>query len=743
MNKFKNYFVLVFFCLFITTQISSQTLVHYWNFNNNTTLSSLFTPTVSQVLGASIKVNPGGSSFIDSFGGTGQDFNINNLNSRNGDSSGSHLRFNNPIGGELEFLLPTIGYTNITVSFATRRSGSGAGKQYWHYSTDGINFILFDSIFPSSSAPELKTLNFVGVEGVANNSDFRLKVSFAKGLGGDVGNNRFDNFALDGNATEELLHYWNFNDISSYNAHTAPSFTVGGAMLDTIQFAGGSSLLAFSAGTNSDLDKNLNAKRGDSAGTHLRFNNPVYGALVFSLPTLGYENIVVKYASARSGSGAHWQFVEYTTDAVNYVLYDTMLPEEGTNQKLFEIDLRKIKEVNNNPDFKIRIRFGQGGGGLAGNNRIDNFSVESIAPDLTGSVTGVEVSPKEVLLEIGNSHVFVAEISPVDALDTSVSWSSSKAGIAFIDSNGKVDAISAGTAMVYATTNDGGFVDSAKVIVVAPPTLDVIHYWHFNSFSPTEDVKEIAADYTLLNNSNPKFTYTLVPSDSVINERDMDSYSPGSLLNSQQGQSAGIAARVRNPSVNRSLVFDLPTSGVESVVFSLTVQRSSNGMLTNTIEYSVDGINFTSNGLVDNVKNVQDFEVWQIHSYDFSAITAANNNPNFKIRITWKDANASNTSGNNRYDNIVLMGNGAKASISSVYNMSSLICYPNPTNGLLTVSLNNNQKLEYISIIDSQGKVVLESDYHIVDMSSLPNGLYFVMSVVDGVTLRNKILLKK
>jgi len=547
-----------------------------------------------------------------------------------------------------------------------------------------------------------------------------------------------------GNASAQtLIHYWNFNDNSSYANHIAPSFTLGGAQLDTLQFEGGSSLIDFANGTNTDLNLNLNARNDDTSGTHLRFNNPIYGALVFSLPTTGNENIVVKYASARSGSGAHLQFVEYTTDGSNYVLYDTMRPDVGTNQQLFTVDLRNVAAANNNPNFKIKITFGQGGGGTAGNNRIDNFTLESIDPNLPVAVTGVSISPRDIILEVENNLALDAAVTPSDANDPSVTWSTSNAAVATVSTTGDITALAGGTAKIYVTTTDGGFMDSVTVTVIVPSTLDVIYYWHFNNFNPTEDVTEIEADFSLLNNASPKFTYTLTPDANITNERDIDGYSPGSLLNAQMGEGAGRAARVRNPSANRSLVFDLPTTNITDIVFSLTVQRSNNGMLTNTVEYSTDGVNFISTGLSNNVQDVVDFEVWQIHTYDFSAITAANNNPNFKIRITWTDANASNTSGNNRYDNIALMGDGTKASVSNLQIQNPVTVYPNPNNGILTISSSNNQSVQYVSIIDVNGRVVLESSETTLDLTSLNNGVYFVMTQLGGVTYRNKIVVNK
>ncbi|QNS40288.1 choice-of-anchor I family protein [Chryseobacterium manosquense] len=195
----KLYLIQLFTIIFSLSfqSVNSQTLVHYWNFNNNSSLATISTPNVALVPGASLQAIPGGSSVIDFAGGTGQNFNVENLNARNGDISGTHLRFNNPIGGALQFDLPTTGYKNVVVKFTTRRSGSGAGTQLWSFSIDGNNFIPFATIFPVDGNPNLQTLDFSTIANVSNNPNFKLKVEFSAIPGGSVGNNRFDNFTLD------------------------------------------------------------------------------------------------------------------------------------------------------------------------------------------------------------------------------------------------------------------------------------------------------------------------------------------------------------------------------------------------------------------------------------------------------------------------------------------------------------------------------------------------------------------
>ncbi len=313
--------------------LTAQTLVHYWNFNTSTTEQTLLTPTVALVSGASIVhnsgVNSGGfTSQIQITSNTGQGFEITNPNARNGDASLTHLRFNNPIGGNLVFSLPTTGYNNIVVKYATRRSGSGAHNQVVDYSTDGVNFINLTTLQPVDGNPTLQTLDFSAISAAANNPNFKIRISFTQGGGGLEGNNRFDNITLEGDpalvATEQLLHYWNFNTASSREALLTPtSSIINGASIAATE--PGTTLVDWQNGSGQNFDlQNLNTRNGDPAGTHLRYNFPIPGELVFSLPTTNSTDILVKYVTRRSGSGAGTQFVEFSTDGNTFKACTTL-----------------------------------------------------------------------------------------------------------------------------------------------------------------------------------------------------------------------------------------------------------------------------------------------------------------------------------------------------------------------------------------------------------------------------------
>lgn len=366
----------------------SQQLIHYWNFNTATSQTTLLTPSTATVAGGTVTPIAGGTSAIDVTGGTGQNFNVINLNARNGDLSGNHLRFNNPIGGELEFALPTTGYQDAVVKFATRRSGSGAGLQYWWYTINGTTYVPFDTITVLDADPVLETLDFSAISGTDNNPNFKIKVSFAMGAGGTVGNNRFDNFTLEASPVpvSVLVHYWNFNNNATQTTLLTPTVSVvTGAFVTHV--AGGTSAIDASGGTGQDFNlSNPNARNGDGSGTHLRFNNPIGGELIFALPTTGYENATVKFVTRRSGSGAGTQYWSYSTNGTTYTPLDTITPVDGI-PVLETLDLTGIAAADNNANLKLKVSFVQGAGGTVGNNRFDNFTLDAYA------IGGVDIIP--------------------------------------------------------------------------------------------------------------------------------------------------------------------------------------------------------------------------------------------------------------------------------------------------------------------------------------------------------------
>jgi chitodextrinase len=83
------------------------------------------------------------------------------------------------------------------------------------------------------------------------------------------------------------------------------------------------------------------------------------------------------------------------------------------------------------------------------------------------AVTGVSIAQGEqVELGVGQTLPLTAVVQPENATNKAVTWSSSNAAVATVDQTGLVTGVSAGTATITVTTQDGGFTDSITVAVV-------------------------------------------------------------------------------------------------------------------------------------------------------------------------------------------------------------------------------------------------------------------------------------
>ncbi len=247
---------------------------------------------------------------------------------------------------------------------------------------------------------------------------------------------------------------------------------------------------------------------------------------------------------------------------------------------------------------------------------------------------------------------------------------------------------------------------------------EVIYYWHFNTLTPT-DIVTVPADYTHILGAEPMMTYT------GEGPNDVDANDEGSVLNLHLNTLAGKSARVRNPSTDRTLVFDLPTTGYKDIKFAYAIERTDQGQLSNQISYSLDGITYTQADLSQTSFDVtQDFVVVEI---DFTAITGVNNNANFKIQIGFT-GNTTGDSGNNRFDNITLKGTEINLSAPSQIAANYQV-FPNPFKS--NVQIISSFQMTELTIYDMVGKNIMRKSVDnttdaSIDLSALNNGVYLL-----------------
>ena len=145
------------------------------------------------------------------------------------------------------------------------------------------------------------------------------------------------------------------------------------------------------------------------------------------------------------------------------ILTATVAPSDATNQK--------VVWSSNNP-FVATVENGTVTAVSAGNATItvtaeDGNHTATCEVTVTVPATGVSLSQTELQLVKGASAILTATVTPSDATNQKVAWSSDNTAVATVSDAGLVEAKTVGTATITATTQDGGFTATCEVTVTA------------------------------------------------------------------------------------------------------------------------------------------------------------------------------------------------------------------------------------------------------------------------------------
>jgi hypothetical protein len=167
------------------TQPSQHEFLHYWNFNDASSTTSLIAPN----MGNGSLVYAG--SYYDETDGADK-------NVLNSDPAGTALRLRNP-SGDFTMNIPTTGHKDIKVKYAAMRTGSGSLTQAVWYSTDGTTFVNSGIVFNITTDFTVFEVDLSTISGVNNNPNFKLKLAFdTASATAASGNNRIDNLTVEG-----------------------------------------------------------------------------------------------------------------------------------------------------------------------------------------------------------------------------------------------------------------------------------------------------------------------------------------------------------------------------------------------------------------------------------------------------------------------------------------------------------------------------------------------------------------
>ena len=129
-------------------------------------------------------------------------------NARLGDVAGQSLSLQGGTGTanngrNITIAVSTLGFTNISVSFATQGTSTGFNSNQFQYSLDGLTFTNFGAPFtpPSAFGSTPVVFNLSAITGLNNNPNAAFRIVFS-GATSSTGTNRLDNIVVEGtNAT--------------------------------------------------------------------------------------------------------------------------------------------------------------------------------------------------------------------------------------------------------------------------------------------------------------------------------------------------------------------------------------------------------------------------------------------------------------------------------------------------------------------------------------------------------------
>ncbi|OIV42609.1 hypothetical protein BKM63_06975 [Flavobacterium johnsoniae] len=144
-------------------------------------------------------------------------------------------------------------------------------------------------------------------------------------------------------------------------------------------------------------------------------------------------------------------------------------------------------------------------------------------------VSSVAVSPTTASLYAGNTQQLSVTIAPANATNKNVTWSSSNTAAATVNSSGLVTAVSAGTATITATTQDGNKTASANITVNPNTNFTVyfykpsnwgtgikIYYWSTLPAGVLADAAWPGVNMTNAGNGWYSYTFTNITSTNLI-----------------------------------------------------------------------------------------------------------------------------------------------------------------------------------------------------------------------------------
>ena len=329
-------------------------------------------------------------------------------------------------------------------------------------------------------------------------------------------------------------------------------------------------------------------------------------------------------------------------------------------------------------------------------------TVESIA------VTGVALDQVSLTLEHAATGTLVATISPADASDKSVAWTSSDETVATV-ADGVVTAIAEGTAVITVTTTDGTFTATCDVTVNPAPTVDVtgVTLDQATLDLAMTETATLVATVAPVDAADPSITWTS---------------SDDAVTTVVDGVVTGVAAGTATITVTT-------TDGSFTATCDVTVTAAAIAVTGVTLDQATLSLAMTETAtLVATVAPDDATDASVVWSSSDDAIATVADGVVTAVTVGDATITVTTTDGTFTATCAVTVGPGVGIIDSEAKGFS---LYPNPVSDILTIDLSDS-KTTSIEIYDMLGLLVhIENveNRSIIDINTstiLENGIYFV-----------------
>lgn len=196
--------------------------------------------------------------------------------------------------------------------------------------------------------------------------------------------------------------------------------------------------------------------------------------------------------------------------------------------------------------------------------------------------------------------------------------------------------------------------------------------------------------------------------------------------------------------LENTMVFNFSTSGQKDIKLTFAAINELTNASAILVDYSTNAGSpvWTSGGLASSSLSLTNS--YQLFSIDFSSISSANNNPDFKVRLRFSGTNMTVDNGNRiTFNNIAVHGTKTTLSVNQKEALQFSV-FPNPFSDIVNVvGLNQAENVSY-KLFTIDGKLIKngKTESSKVDLNDISKGVYLLQLSFDGKIETKKIIKK-